>query len=80
MSRENLLRPRTLLLALCIGAAAGACTINVDPTDDEAGDDADACHEDCEQVHVDCSASCNDGDDACVGTCDADLDECEQDC
>jgi hypothetical protein len=90
MLLENL-RPKHLLLALCIGAAAGACSVDAgDPDDDDGaedddddgGDDVDidVCHEECNDAHIDCSGSCDDEDDSCVGSCDADFDDCENDC
>lgn len=79
MPIDTLVRPKSLLLALCLGAAAGACTINVDP-DDDGADDGDACHEECDEVHVDCAGNCDDADDECAAACDADFDECAKDC
>ncbi len=75
---NDLLKPRNLLLAICLGAAAGACSIDTD--DDDAGDDGDSCKTECDSVHLDCSGDCDDGDDACVGRCDLDRDDCEKDC
>jgi hypothetical protein len=78
MALHKLLEPRNLLLALCLGAAAGACSIDTD--DDDAGDDGDACHEDCGTAQINCEGDCDDGDDSCIGRCGVDFDECDRDC
>jgi hypothetical protein len=85
---ENILRPKTLLLALCLGAAAGACSVDTDDDDDAADDDdgddvdvdVDACHEDCNEGKITCEGDCDDEDDACIGSCSADFDDCDADC
>jgi hypothetical protein len=82
MAMNDLLKPRNLLLAACLGAAAGACTINDDDGTDTKGDngDGDACHEECHSAHLDCSGHCDDNDNTCIGQCDLDQSNCEKDC
>jgi hypothetical protein len=74
MTIETLLRPQTILFALCLGAAPVACNVeNDDDDDDGAGDedvdvevDDDGGDDDADELET-CEAACT--DDACLAQC-----------
>lgn len=75
MTIDSLLRPKTLLFALCLGASATACNVdNGDDDDDGGGDDdvvIDADDDDGDKDDlVSCQADCADDDDACLDLCE----------
>jgi hypothetical protein len=95
MPINDLVRPRTLLLALCIGAAAGACEIDTnddtggddgadddddDGTAESGGDDGGSCHEDCDAAKITCEGQCDDDNETCFANCQATWDDCDAGC
>lgn len=69
MKIESLLRPQTILFALCLGAAPAACSVENDDDDDDGAGDED----------VDVEVDDDGGDDADADALETCQSECEDD-